>query len=657
MMPGAAAAVVEFLETLIHDDHDAPGDLAYGGPVIRVYIEEPDHAPEGRPTHRGPDGLHFYDIPVEDIDHADEPDQFVSISPFSVGEKQWVPYTGDRGGEGWQNVNTGVVSYDDEPPGEPLDPDDVPDKEIQRIADREGVTPEEVRNVLENLRGADATESDFVDVPSEIDATDIDDALEAADLGEPGMSAVFADNPVMYMDGLIEDADNPEDAADIVQIELNGGVGIDFIDAMEDAGVSEALARNIIGGGDGLMSMVGDDPDAELWHEDFANVLKMEGGMDHDTAMGVAEDIADSDGVVDLSKYSLPTEKKEAMTNFVDDVMVEEDQIASETDLGVFTGFLLDEGADIPEFPDSPEELPEVSASGLADWLVENGARPPPEYGNNPFKNHDADLDPSLDPSNANSVVSLEEVSDSPGRSAESMYIAKGVPDGEGGEHRLFVTNTNSARGFAQGAFDGGDRCVGGQAGFEEAGFNPPRYERVEGEFWVSEELEGEPAADSSWNDIADNPETASDKMTDLFAPAMVLGAWDMHGDNVFVTDEGEMEPVDLDLAGCELHDDVGWDTDNPYSTTQTDAWRRFEGLWRGMGMDETDADWEDAVDETVRKVREMGENGEARDIVSAATSDTESLDIEATMEENMFAIESGDFFSDGTIERVKKYA
>jgi hypothetical protein len=74
--------------------------------------------------------MYYYDVPLADIDNASvEPAAFVRVEPadrtngdVALRDKSWVPYEGPRGGNGWKNLDTGDVSYDDDPPGETVEP-------------------------------------------------------------------------------------------------------------------------------------------------------------------------------------------------------------------------------------------------------------------------------------------------------------------------------------------------------------------------------------------------------------------------------------------------------------------------------------------------------------------------------------------------------
>jgi len=439
--------------------------------------------------------------------------EFDEIMEGPADAKSWVPYTGPQGGEGWREVDSGRVVYGEEPPGGIVDPSDLSDEGVQRIADEAGVEPEDVRETLERLSGGD------------------------------------------------------------------GGVSRDDKEALEE------------------------------FVDEWFSMDEMTGGRDFRVMYGWMSDV---------------------------------------------------DGADIPDEAPGEDDLDEHTGEALAEWLADQGAAAPPEYADEgPFSGFDGSdrVPETMDPRNAEETNRLSDVvpEDESGRSVDSMYVAEGVPDGEGGERRLFVTNTNPDRGEAQDDREG-QNAVAGSAGFNASpAIEAPEYAHEPGEFWVAEEADGEPASRKDWTSLGDTPEDAKWEVVELSASAMVLGAWDMHADNVFVTSDGELSPVDLDLAGADLAN--GWYTniDNPMSGGQQNAWERFRGLWESLGLDETNQEWDGAVETIADRVRQLVDDGDAAEMISAAQGATDDPELSMSMDENKFAMNRGEYITDEDIEAAKE--
>ena len=132
-MNGAVAALLGVVREALSSSAETPGDLSYGDEQFRVWVDDPEDAPGGFPVHRAPGGMHYYDVPVEELGGDAEPDACVGVDLVSVGgpasmaEKLWVPYEGPRGGEGWKDAESGRVVYQDEPPGDTLDLSSLPE--------------------------------------------------------------------------------------------------------------------------------------------------------------------------------------------------------------------------------------------------------------------------------------------------------------------------------------------------------------------------------------------------------------------------------------------------------------------------------------------------------------------------------------------------
>lgn len=99
---------------------------------------------------------------------AERMDDFVEAVAQKATEKSWIPYEGPQGGSGWENVETGDVTYDEEPPGDRLTAEDVADAALEN-----GVHPDDIDEFLENADGDD--------LPG--DTVDIDDVVDNMPMG------------------------------------------------------------------------------------------------------------------------------------------------------------------------------------------------------------------------------------------------------------------------------------------------------------------------------------------------------------------------------------------------------------------------------------------------------------------------------------------
>ena len=89
----------------------------------------------------------------------------------AAGKGPWVPYFGPDGGRGWENLYTGNVEYTDDPPGEPADPDDVSDEELEQLADEagvEGVGADDIRGMLAEAFGREDEDDDAGGAETEV---------------------------------------------------------------------------------------------------------------------------------------------------------------------------------------------------------------------------------------------------------------------------------------------------------------------------------------------------------------------------------------------------------------------------------------------------------------------------------------------------------
>lgn len=140
-------AVLGMLESLSDDGSSRPS----GAPTLRVYVPEASDVPPGFVAHRD-GGEHYYVVTERDLEHDPEPRRTSRVE--EVDPKSWSRYRGPMGGEGWKNINTGNVVYQDTHPA--VEQSGVsPDTEREarsRVADMES---EEVARVVAAELGED----------------------------------------------------------------------------------------------------------------------------------------------------------------------------------------------------------------------------------------------------------------------------------------------------------------------------------------------------------------------------------------------------------------------------------------------------------------------------------------------------------------------
>jgi len=80
---------------------------------------------------------------------------------LGVSEKaEWVPYEGPQGGQGWQNTETGDVTYDEEPPGEALDEEEARAEAEESLISEMTANPEgEIAQEVTEATGVDDPEA------------------------------------------------------------------------------------------------------------------------------------------------------------------------------------------------------------------------------------------------------------------------------------------------------------------------------------------------------------------------------------------------------------------------------------------------------------------------------------------------------------------
>jgi hypothetical protein len=88
------------------------------------------------------------------------------MDQLATETKQWVPYEGPEGGDGWRNTETDEIVYDDEPPGEVADSD-------AAQAEAEG---RQLRQQVTDVLGDNPGREEFTEAESLVEAeTGIDD--------------------------------------------------------------------------------------------------------------------------------------------------------------------------------------------------------------------------------------------------------------------------------------------------------------------------------------------------------------------------------------------------------------------------------------------------------------------------------------------------
>jgi len=280
---------------------------------------------------------------------------------------------------------------------------------------------------------------------------------------------------------------------------------------------------------------------------------------------------------------------------------------------------------------------------GAQQWIRVNGDREMAqafdaalnaEAAENPFTGVEANVPDHMNPALADRVTPISDTGADTGISSESMFIA----ETENGE-RAFVTNTSYERAKKLDGVDeeskvAAQRAMAGYRAFEVADMDVPQHEHVEDEYWSVEESPGVPAKD--WN--GDPSQIDREQFYKLGAVGMLSGNWDLHGGNVFVTDDAELVPIDLDLSGHMTVDDYRRNT----------AWGRLKRLGDKLGLfDRIEPDEvAEMKTEIARKTTELVEDGTADDIKSVA-SRIEHNGIQMNIEENVFAAKDRRLYDD----------
>lgn len=161
-------------------------------------------------------------------------------------ESDWVPYQGPEGGEGWQNVGSGDVVYDDEPPGSTsVDPDTYFD-----------ATTDDLLSALEDITGEEATE-EF-------------EAMSAEEIRETIQELATPEEMVEVMEELEDEVDEEQawESASLDDVEEGEEVQIDTTsgETVEGEFVNQAGALITVDAEDGPTVVEEDDVDEVRAH-------------------------------------------------------------------------------------------------------------------------------------------------------------------------------------------------------------------------------------------------------------------------------------------------------------------------------------------------------------------------------------------------------
>jgi hypothetical protein len=556
------------------------------------------------------------------------------------GTDEWIPYVGDRGGEGWQTADGERVTYDDEPPGDKLDPEDAMTEVVGLSENAVGILEDTVSDVLgdTNLvseeRGMEvvaqhlasrqsaeiqqSTVADFTNFAEEVVEQELEEAQKVT-------NRPMWEN-VVYQE-LSNDSMLSDDAANRKVEELRSDV--------QD--ISDRFGTEV-------------DEISGMMHEELAN-------MDDDFVSEVGIDIAVEEAI-NYVEDDLSDEN--SLINMVDDEIIEA------WDQDHLTGTLIDAAvrtntswghdarsavrrseldvlhADEPTQEEMQSFLDQLESEGVDRSEIAGFVEQQIKIKTFPFRDFSGHIDPAFDPTEADEVDHFPDTTMGGGRSENSMFIARGVPDENGNKRDLFVTNTSDDRGDSQKPADG-ERCVAGSAGFQEAGFPVARYANVTDEFWVAEDAGGYKASDGSvdYNDL-DQP---IEQFTEMMAIGSVLGATDLHNDNVHVDPEtGDLIPVDLDLIGAETHHEGGFD--NRYRFDQSKMREKCSRVFRDLDMGEI-KEFDEVWEAVKMRQKQLEEDGTLRDVASAAIDAGNNTTAERHIEENIIRAERGDFWPD----------
>jgi len=553
---------------------------------------------------------------------------------LSKQENEWIPYVGPDGGEGWQRVGDDEVRYQQRPPGETA----------------QGVE----ENYWTDDFGADALTEFLSERLSDEDMGRI--GARVQDAAEAMNSDI--DTEAGYVWGRLQ---HREERFNQHLGDAPEGAIVDLVDSMLGRREAKFAQRQEM---DELAMLVEDNSD--MGTRDKLNISEAVREVQDDTDLteeelrqDLYEMVEDADMPAEyvLDNAGLNAWKDSKRAEWRDENLTGEDAIevpegheGDITESDVFdalnhtslSGFQLplNDHDPIPavaqamedQFGDDPNKMyDEIEAfNGALEGILK------------PFSQTSTNAPEHMNPQNADEVGKLDKYTDKTGRSSSSMFVAKGVPDEDGNKRDLYITNTNRNRegAYAQDDADA-NRQILGSNGFQAAGFDSPDSYHEPGEFWAVEEAPGDTADEFHVENDLDNP---VEQFAELGAAAAVLGAWDIHEGNVFIHD-GEFVPVDMDLAGAELHHSA----DHTFNRYNADL-NGFMGLFPRMQrlfdrMDGGDTiDFDEIKQATKRRVAEMGETGEAKEIAEAGKSDI-THSIGRNVEANVRAIENQNYF------------
>lgn len=559
-------------------------------------------------------------------------------------DKEWIPYQGPRGGTGWQLADGKDVTYDDEPPGEALTPEDT--AELMGISgDKASETLSDARDVIDNA-------DDSVDVePDTIMQQVVGELVHRLQESKENLRDINDTQFEQYIGGKTQRVvETLEDRADMEVWER------ELRDAGQDQAAEQAVSR-----ANELAGEVADFTDGEITESDVMERFRDPESVTMDELPDDPE--TKFEFLMSIEEDNI-REEWASQQDLVDDVLepeiesVLDDDDSIGDDIGTSAvQSALEEQFDVTAGRDAMKQINFFNAEPLdaAKDVIEDkfAAAAHPEIENvkvarevasnmqsavYPFRNRgvEDELDDGMNIYNADDITPLGETGVSGGRSQSSMYIAEGVPDDRGDERPLFITNTNPGRGDAE-ANTEGERCVSGSAGLREAGLATPRYQHIEGEFWVSEDAPGEviDETDLTLDDI-DEPVNS---FAEMGAAAAIVGAVDLHDENVAVHEDHGFVPFDLDLTGCQTGKRANA-RQNPFGFGQDNMMRRMNVSFSSANMGE-EIEWDTMQSLIVQESRKMAEDGTARDMLRAATSETDETDIEMAIEENVLDLEA----------------
>lgn len=557
---------------------------------------------------------------------------------FSKQETEWIPYQGPDGGEGWQRVGDDEVRYQQNPPGETA----------------EGVE----ENYWTDKYGADAL-SEFLD-----ERLDEEEMREIGNRVEEAAESMNSDmdTEAGYIWGRLQHREEK------------------FNQKLDDA--PEGAISDLV---DSIFGRREEEFSRREEMDELESLIEENGDMGTRDKLNISEAVREVQEDTDLTEEEL----RQDLLGMVEDADMPAEYVLDNAGLNAWKDSKRAEwrsenlnGEDAIELPEGFDEsdvttsdiYDAISATSVAPFqLPLNDYDPIPavaqamedQFGDDPnkmydeieafnnslsgvlkpFSNTDIQAPDYLNPQNAEEVGKLEEYTDKTGRSASSMFVAKGVPDENGEERDLYITNTNRNRedAYAQDDADAA-RQILGSYGFQAAGFDSPDSYHEYGEFWVVEGADGDTADEFHVENDLDNP---IEQFAELGATAAVIGAWDIHEGNVFIND-GEFVPVDMDLAGAELHHNADYKR-NRYRAdlnSMMGLFSRMERLFERMNGGDS-IEFDEIEEATKRRVAEMGENGTAQEIADEATSSITDRRLTSNLKANVRAMEENDYFED----------